>query len=68
MCYAWGEGGSAARALFLKKKTFFAFRALPTKEIDKEHAHIDGGGCNKHATCSLFHFSLREWPRFENRF
>ena len=32
----------------------------------KEHAHINGGGCNKLATCLLFNFPLREWPRSEN--
>ena len=47
---------------------FFHIRALLTKEMKKEHAHINGGGCDKLATCLLFHFSLREWPRFENRF
>ena len=31
----------------------FQFRALLTKEMEKEHAHINGGGCNKLATCSL---------------
>ena len=36
--------------------------------MKKKHAHIDGGGCNKLATCSLYHFPLREWPRSENRF
>ena len=36
--------------------------------MEKKHAHINGGGCNKLATCLLFHFPLREWPRFENRF
>jgi len=67
MCYALGEGGSAARAPFLKNN-FFHFRALLTEEMKKEHAHINGGGCNKLATCLLFYFSLREWPRSENRF
>ena len=47
---------------------FFFIRALPTEEMEKKHAHINGGGCNKLATCSLFHFPLREWPRSENRF
>ena len=42
MCYAWGEGGSA-----------FHFRALLTEEMEKEHAHINGGGCVKLATCLL---------------
>jgi hypothetical protein len=28
----------------------FSFRALLTKEMEKEHAHINGGGCNKLAT------------------
>ena len=46
----------------------FHFRALLTEEMKKEHAHINGGGCNKLATCLLFYFSLREWPRSENRF
>jgi hypothetical protein len=46
----------------------FQFRALLTEEMEKEHAHINGGGCNKLATCLLFYFSLREWPRSENRF
>ena len=36
MCYAWGEGGSAARAPFLKKK-LFSFRALRTKEMEKKN-------------------------------
>jgi len=67
MCYAWGEGGSAAREPFLKKQ-LFSFRALLTEEMKKKDAHIDGGGCDKLATCSLFHFPLREWPRSENRF
>ena len=34
--------------------------------MKKNYAHIVGGGCNKLATCSLFHFPLREWPRSEN--
>ena len=42
MCYAWGEGGSA-----------FHFRALLTEKMEKEHAHINGGGCNMLATCLL---------------
>jgi hypothetical protein len=46
----------------------FPFRALLTEEMEKERAHINGGGCDKLATCSLFHFPLREWPRSENRF
>jgi hypothetical protein len=46
----------------------FHFRALLTKEMRKEHAHINGGGCNKLATCSFFNIPLREWPRSENRF
>jgi len=46
----------------------FHFRALLRDEMEKEHAHIVGGGCNKLATCSLFHFPLREWPRSENYF
>jgi hypothetical protein len=46
----------------------FHFRALLTEKMENEHAHINGGGCNKLATCSLFHFPLREWPRFENHF
>ena len=46
----------------------FHFRALLTEEMEKEYAHINGGGCNKLATCSLFYFPLREWPRSENRF
>jgi len=29
---------------------FFHFRALPTEEMEKEHAHINGGGCNELAT------------------
>jgi len=45
----------------------FHFRALLTEEMEKKHAHIDCGGCYKLATCSLFHFPLREWPRSENR-
>jgi hypothetical protein len=52
MCYAWGEGGSAAQAPFLKNN-FFHFRALLTEKMKKEHAHISGGGCNKLATCLL---------------
>ena len=63
MCYAWGEGGGA-----FEKQTFFHFRALLTEEMEKTRAHINGGGCNKLATCLLFHFPLREWPRSENRF
>ena len=43
----------------------FHFRALLTKEMRKEHAHINGGGCNKLATCSFFNIPLREWPRSE---
>jgi len=37
---------------------FFIFhiRALPTEEMEKEHARINGGGCNKLATCLLFIF------------
>jgi len=31
----------------------FHFRALLTEEMEKEHAHIVGGGCNKLATCLL---------------
>jgi len=31
----------------------FHFRALPTEEMKKEHALINGGGCNKLATCLL---------------
>ena len=31
----------------------FHFRALLTNEMKKKHAHINGGGCNKLATCSL---------------
>ena len=62
MCYAWGEGGSAARALFLKKKPFFHFRALLTEEMKKEHAHINGGGCNKLATCLLSSSFCLEMP------
>ena len=31
----------------------FHFRALLTEEMKKEHAHINGGGCNKLATCLL---------------
>jgi hypothetical protein len=46
----------------------FHFRALLTEEMKKKHAHIDGGGCVKLATCLLFYFPLREWPRSENRF
>ena len=46
----------------------FHFRALLTEEMEIEYAHINGGGCNKLATCLLFHFPLREWPRSENRF
>jgi len=46
----------------------FQFRALLTEEMEKEHAHINGGGYNTLATCLLFHISLREWPRSENRF
>ena len=34
--------------------------------MENKHAHINGGGCNKLATCLLFHFPLREWPRSEN--
>jgi hypothetical protein len=26
--------------------------------MKKEHAHINGGGCNKLATCLLFHFTF----------
>jgi len=36
----------------------FHFRALLTEEMKKEHAHINGGGCNKLATCLLFHFTF----------
>ena len=43
----------------------FHFRALLTKEMRKEHAHINGGGCNELATCSFFNIPLREWPRSE---
>ena len=46
---------------------FFIFEHFPPKKWKKEHAHINGGGCNKLATCLLFHFPLREWPRSENR-
>ena len=35
MCYAWGEGGSAARALFLKKKLFLHFEHFPPKKSIK---------------------------------
>jgi len=31
----------------------FHFRALLTEEMEKEHAHINSGGFNKLATCSL---------------
>ena len=48
--------------------SIFHFRALLTEEMEKEHAHINGGGCDKLATCSLFYFPLREWPRSENHF
>ena len=47
---------------------FFHIRALLTEEMKKEHAHINGGGCDKLATCLLFNFPLREWPRSENHF
>ena len=33
--------------------SIFHFRALLTEEMEKEHAHINGGGCNKLATCLL---------------
>jgi hypothetical protein len=56
-----GEGGTMAPRRG-------AWRALLTKEMRKEHAHINGGGCNKLATCLFFSFSLREWPRSENQF
>ena len=46
----------------------FHFRVLRTNEMKKKYAHINGGGCNKLATCLLFYFSLRECPRSENRF
>ena len=36
----------------------FQFRALLTKEMEKEHAHINGGGCNKLATCFFSIFFL----------
>jgi len=128
MCYAWVEGGGAARAPFFPIFSFFIFehfsqkksikntrtstvaavtslprvcffifhyerglvlkivfdkknwvhiffhffifhfRALLTEEMEKEHAHIVGGGCDKLATCLLFYFPLREWPRSENHF
>ena len=32
---------------------FFHFRALLTEEMEKKHAHINAGGCNNIATCSL---------------
>ena len=31
----------------------FHFRALLTEVMEKEHAHINGGGCNTLATCLL---------------
>jgi len=129
MCYAWGEGGSAVQAPFLKKKNFFSssstshrrngkktrahqrwrlwqachvfafsfsitrvasfwksflkktiwfalftiffifhFRALLTEEMERKHAHINGGGCNKLATWLLFYFPFWERPRSENHF
>ena len=39
--------------LFPRFFHFFFIRALPTEEMEKEHAHINGGGCNKLATCLL---------------
>ena len=33
--------------------SIFHFRALLTEEMEKEHAHINGGGCVKLATCLL---------------
>ena len=55
-------------APFFSVYFFFHFRAFRTEEMKKEHAHINGGGCDKLATCLLFHFSLRVWPRSENHF
>jgi hypothetical protein len=54
--------------LFFSVFFIFQFRALLTEEMKKEHAHINGGGCNKLATCLLFYFPLRARPRSENRF
>ena len=35
MCYAWGEGGSAAQAPFLRKKLFFIFDHFSPKKWKK---------------------------------
>jgi hypothetical protein len=40
----------------------FHFRALLTEEMKKEHAHINGGGCNKLATCLLSSSFCLEMP------
>jgi hypothetical protein len=40
----------------------FHFRALPTEEMKKEHALINGGGCAKLATCSLSSSFCLEMP------
>jgi len=55
------ESGLVLKTVFDKKKIgahfprffFFHFRALPTDKMEKEHAHFNGGGLNKLATCSL---------------
>ena len=55
------ERGLVLKIVFDKKKLvhifshffIFHFRALLTEEMEKEHAHINGGGCNKLATCLL---------------
>ena len=55
------ERGLVLKIVFDKKNLvhifyhffIFHFRALLTEEMEKEHAHINGGGCNKLATCLL---------------
>ena len=61
------ERGLVLKIVFDKKNLvhifshffIFHFRALLTEEMEKEHAHINGGGCAKLATCSpLSYFCL----------